>query len=381
MPAGVKVISPDSNATPAPRHKLATLEIGRFIAASVVMFSHITNEVSGNAATPGQQLFGGYEGPDILGVQYFFVLSGFVMLTAHYGDFGSLSAPLRFWWRRAIRIFPAYWLALIIPVLFHNGPIFYYTPSHLTPAYFTQLFTLAPWQMVEYVPPAWTLRFEMSFYIMFGLCLLPRVGKPLLALWIAFCIWHWCPHPVLAYLHISPVHPYIMILAAHGINLVNSCFTSPWEFCFFCGLGGGLAFIKLRPSPRLCALIIATGVLLAALLLPHAAWGRGSGSPVVMLCMAFSFACILFGLAWLERLALLRPGKFAARLGAMSYPLYILHMPILLLAANAFSWLHLPLPGLYALFAAYLAAIYTLTWAATVYFDQPIQRALRRIKV
>jgi peptidoglycan/LPS O-acetylase OafA/YrhL len=87
---------------------------------------------------------------------------------------------------------------------------------------------------------------------------------------------------------------------------------------------------------------------------------------------------VITGLAGLERARPLRRSRVARLLGAMSYPLYILHGSLMLMFSVAFgSWLRLGAAGLYALAIGGLVAIYAICAVVTFGFDQPLQRVLK----
>jgi peptidoglycan/LPS O-acetylase OafA/YrhL len=343
------------------------LEIGRFIAASTVVFAHLTGGVDGYAALPVHPIFDGLGRAGALGVQYFFVLSGFVMVSAHYNDFGKPGATLKFWWRRACRIYPSYWLALIIPI--------YYLHGFLTPSFSAQLFTLSPWHISDFIAPAWSLRYEMAFYMIFGLCLLPYVGKPLFALWVGLCVWRWVPGHMLHVLHLPP--PFLLArLAKEG----GDHFLSFFDYYFFAGAAAGAILMRFSPGRRTSAALLVGGAVLLLLSLPQIKYGDSYGDPMTVLVEAGFIATLMLGLAGLERHGIIRLGKTAARLGAMSYPLYILHTVFLL-----WAWNELPRPklspgGEYVVFFLAVVAIYGASALATFYFDQPVQRVLRRLR-
>ena len=46
------------------------------------------------------------------GVEFFFVLSGFIMVLVHRRDFGQPSKALVFMRKRVVRIYPIYWLVM-----------------------------------------------------------------------------------------------------------------------------------------------------------------------------------------------------------------------------------------------------------------------------
>lgn len=348
------------------RPKLGSLEVGRFVAALAVMLSHFTPDIARHAEIPSQHLFGGYICPGPLGLQYFFTLSGFVMASAHYKDFGKFGAVLKFWWRRACRIYPVYWLALCIPI--------YYLHRALTPQFTLHLFSLEPWDNNEFIPAAWSLRFEVSFYIMFGLCLMPYVGKPILALWVFLTFWRWCPQSVLPYLHL-PIPFALNNLAGY----FGDHFVAFFEFFFFAGLAGGWAYRALELGPRTSIILLGCGLLSLAFSLPELNWGAAYGPPMFMIFTGFVLSSIMLGLAGLERHNILRLGKTASILGAMSYPLYMVHEPLMLVMDQEIPDLKLSLMGLYGLFAFGLAVIFSVAAGVTFFFDKPVQSLLRAV--
>ncbi len=348
--------------------KLGALELGRFIAAVMVMLSHAVPYVNRHAASPAGQVFNAMAFPGSLGVQFFFVLSGFVMASSHHKDFGKLSAVPRFWWRRACRIYPAYWLALLIPIYY------LYRGMHLGQS--LHLALLDPWagnDFIEFIPATWTLRFELAFYVMFGLCLLPYIGKPLLALWVGLTVWH-CIDPTAQLLHPPYTMPFYWFIHYNAAR-----FVSFMEFYFFAGLAAGFAYAKLRLSRRVSMALMAVSLITFLAMLPTEDWGRNySSMPGFMLGMAAVIAANILGLAALERSGTIRLGKYALWAGAMSYPIYIFHEPILLLINNNIPLGQYQLPALYACLLATIVTILTATALVTFLYDQPIQRLLRR---
>jgi exopolysaccharide production protein ExoZ len=147
--------------------RLVSLECARFAAALCVGTDHI---VSFTAALRGGPVLHGFNLPPIIAVLFFFVLSGFVIYTAHHADFGDVRRLPRYVWRRACRIYPVYWLSLIAPL--------YFLWTQCSGVYLLDIATLSPFNngITELTPPAWSLRFELAFYLMFGLALLPRLA-------------------------------------------------------------------------------------------------------------------------------------------------------------------------------------------------------------
>ncbi len=340
--------------------KLRSLELGRFLAASIVAIAHLLLFINARAATPADQLFGGVEAPGALGVQYFFVLSGFVMMSAHYRDFGRWRSVPKFWWRRACRIYPMYWLALAIPI--------YYLYGMMTPHFSFGLLSLEPLTFPEFISPAWSLRYEIAFYIMFGLCLAPWFGKPLLICWVVavFCLWG----PFASLTHLEAV--------LFGPAVIQGHFLSFFEMYFFDGLLTGWLFMKFAPGRGVALATLILGVAAFGLSLPLIDWGRAYGSPHVLAFVGLELGATMLGLAWLESHGTLRIARICGFLGALSYPLYLLHSA-LMLAEDRFISKHLSYGGVWAWFIILFAIMYALSAGATLLFDQPVQRLLRRI--
>lgn len=348
------------------RAKLGSLEAGRFVAALLVMLAHAVPYVNGHAAPGARQVFGNMTMPGPLCVQYFFVLSGFVMAQAHHNDFGKPLAPLSFWWRRAWRIYPVYWLALVVPA--------YYLAGGLTPASALRLLSLDPLGTQEFVPAAWTLRFEMTFYLMLSLCLLPYLGKPLLACWAAFTIWRWCVPAVVLF------HPQALLWLSGFLQHHAAPFVSFMCFYFFAGLTGGYISARVPVSRRVSIAFMAVSLLTLIAMLPVEDWGTSyTASPMFMLAIAFAIAANVLGLALLERHGLLRLGRVAVFAGAMSYPLYMMHGPVLMLIDKNLTWGQHHVFGLYLAFFLTTAAIMAVTAAVTLCYDQPVQRYARKL--
>jgi exopolysaccharide production protein ExoZ len=175
---------PTPNAIPKNHH----IQALRGVAASLVVLDHSFGPLIEHGLLP--QWFdtvrfsiGG------LGVQIFFVISGFIMITTSYDDFGHAAKSLSFALRRIIRIVPTYWIGTLLafglysvmplqkhPSLAQLGQSLFFIPYSTDPAQ----------DMQPVLGQGWTLNYEMFFYTLFALALLlpRRVG--LSALFLAF---------------------------------------------------------------------------------------------------------------------------------------------------------------------------------------------------
>ena len=151
--------------------KLASLQVVRALAAWTVVFHHYVQLYNENSTAAIARFFWAH---GRVGVDVFFVLSGFVMCLVLQK---STKGPVTFFIDRVFRFAPAYWFfsAAVVACLsiFPRG--FFYTTYNLQSLVKTFLFIpgLNP-SGVGYVPVltvGWTLNFEMFFYAVLACCM------------------------------------------------------------------------------------------------------------------------------------------------------------------------------------------------------------------
>ncbi len=145
--------------SPVERPHFAGLEALRALAASMVVVHHVAS-----VANRGPEPFLTLAAVMDAGVSVFFVLSGFLIFrpfATHLLDGSPRQATLAFWWRRVLRIVPAYWLAL--SVLWAVGDL------QLGDAWWKHYLLLQPFDRFTAlggIVPAWSLSTEISFYLL-----------------------------------------------------------------------------------------------------------------------------------------------------------------------------------------------------------------------
>ena len=346
--------------------KLISLEIARFLAAVAVALEHLSTTIRDLQLGRAPLTM-----PASAAVLFFFTLSGFVIYNAHAQDAGKPGRIPRYVWRRFCRIFPLYWLSLL-PMLAVLWP-------GCSPAYLVKIFTLAPFagHIAELNPPAWTLRYELLFYIIFGFSLLPYARRVLLPVWgVALaCAWYQKLRGWGGALTLLPWLP--ENVSSHLFALNN--------IMFFAGLGAGWAFSRWRPGKRLLWPLLGFSTLALLWLLRLDDWGTQYPTTPRLPLTAAAFACVIFALAALERGAHLRLRRrwavFGAALGAMSYPIYLLHSAAGFVFSADFFFNptarqdFAPLPTFLLMLAITLLA----SALAAFLFDAPLQRLARRV--
>ena len=154
--------------------KKLQLQSLRAIAASLVVIDHaISNEIRHGLLSPTLFPIAWYVG--WMGVAYFFVTSGYIMLTTSERKFGQVASSWDFVWRRVARIVPMYWIATLVTFVLERH-------SHTIPDLIRSLLFIPYHHSVDgsqllrpVVFQGWTLNMEMYFYAIFAACLaLPR---------------------------------------------------------------------------------------------------------------------------------------------------------------------------------------------------------------
>ena len=260
-----------------------------------------------------------------LGVNFFFILSGFVIAMSLKNR--SASQFLR---ARATRLFPALWASATITFLVTL--VLAKTPTELTIlssglsmtfggdrwiSWAASLTGVPAWFGISAIDASyWSLLIEAHFYLLVAAVLTSRISK--LAL-LAFILW----------------------LVASALNFFyptwrfDMVFVLAWAPYFAAGMLFYRWFEK-GLSRSLVGPIILCFVL--SLSYAHKSALR-DGYEIVWLSMLivgffFAFFCVVAS----HRLEKILPSKLAQVLGAISYPLYLLHQVIGYLV---FNWLHL----------------------------------------
>ncbi|MEL6573349.1 MAG: acyltransferase [Pseudomonadota bacterium] len=165
------------------RPKLDGLQAGRAVAALLVVAFHINVFILPDRLYDGDRA-GAVFNMGYAGVEFFFVLSGFIMYHIHAKDFGVSTRAWTFFKRRIQRIYPIYWFILIgllgLYAVTGSGPDNKFEPL----AILTSLL-LIPTPDFPIMRVAWTLEHEMLFYILFlSLIVNKRIGFIVFAVWM-----------------------------------------------------------------------------------------------------------------------------------------------------------------------------------------------------
>lgn len=145
--------------------KINSLQVFRGLAALGVVLHHTAISTNAFVEKMPDWLSWAF-GHGFLGVDFFFVLSGFIIMSSHFDDEKSISSFKLYVSKRFVRIFPPYWpisIALIISYLLLPNL------SQGSRGEFSWLSSLLllPDSSPAALSVAWTLIHEMMFYMIF----------------------------------------------------------------------------------------------------------------------------------------------------------------------------------------------------------------------
>ncbi|MGH8000709.1 MAG: acyltransferase family protein [Brasilonema sp.] len=173
--------------------RLNLIQVFRGLAAVLVVFAHtdlIYNQNFNQDFLFKITTFGGS------GVDFFFVLSGFIMFYIHQKDIGHQNKLGIFLFKRFTRVYPLYWVILTSKIV---ASFLFSDSSNIKEISIGELikaFLLFPQDRgilsSSFLGVSWTLSFEIFFYLMFGLLILlkPKFSFPIIIAWLSVVFFH-----------------------------------------------------------------------------------------------------------------------------------------------------------------------------------------------
>jgi len=173
--------------------RLNLLQVFRGLAAVMVVLAHCDLIFNQNFQ---KDFFGKIFNFGSSGVDFFFVLSGFLLLYIHQSDIGNRSKLKSFFLKRVTRIYPIYWVVLTLKL---SASLFFgYDPdtSQRSILEIFKAYILFPQSQEilssSFLGVSWTLSFEVFFYLIFALLigLKPKLSFPIIFTWLLFALAH-----------------------------------------------------------------------------------------------------------------------------------------------------------------------------------------------
>jgi exopolysaccharide production protein ExoZ len=353
---------------------LINIQFLRMVAAMLVVFYHTSSQVSSTGVDQGA-LFAISEAVGFAGVDIFFVISGFIMAHTSFAH-GGLEGGWGFLRRRAARIYSGYW-----PFLLLAFPLFWWINPRLVQE--LDLFkNIILWPVFPLlIAVAWTLIFEMFFYLLFTLIISMTRDKRQLWLYALFAL--------------MVVWAVYSQFVRHAYALGQLEYMSKAEYYMFSPyllefLGGALlAYWMRRPAPGLLAssllLMAGSTLFLAGGWINNHYFGGSieQGYTVFYRVIVFGIPSLLIlaGVVRLDQNGLRAPVKFSLLTGGASYAIYLSHTLILVgmqklgfneFAASQGGW------KMQALYLSLILAILAYSVMHYRFIERPLHRLFKR---
>ena len=343
--------------------RIEQLTFTRFIAAIAIVIYHYGTDVFPFYLPYLAYIF---KAADV-GVSYFFILSGFVMIIA-YGDKSRVD-PAQYFKNRAARIYPVYLFALLLVTGYYMLRGWSLDPN----AFALNLLVLQAWlppYPLSLNYPGWSLAVELFFYALFPLLFnrfFTRTSLKKVAA-IVFIIWAVSQVIFLLLLHSSffkgfPSRSFDLLFYFPVLHLNQ----------FLVGNVAGLVFKRYLPKPKnydvwIVALVI---VLVALLRLPNPRIFHDG--LLALLFVPFIFlVCLNTGVIT----SFFRSKPFVF-LGEISYGVYILQYPAFLLAKDITELLHLQSKSV--AFAVFLFLLLLMAGLSYLIIEVPLRNKIKRM--
>ena len=300
------------------KKNLDWVQLLRGIAALLVVLCHARYALIG---TPGNPLADMLFAPGSMGVDLFFIISGFIMCYSTAGSDGSPGYVARFAIKRFARVWPIYAVITLLSVFVLSGGVDYFhvAANRLTFWHSLGMIPANPHYVPYFsltLPVGWTLEFEMYFYLTFAISMLfKRLRWFVLGSWVLLTV-------------------ILLPLGRRGFDMNISS-----------DLGYSVGYMGIVTSPFV--LEFAAGVLIGWLYLQdwarfrsrYVAWHAVGLSAAFALWMPYSnvtlylgptqygwpLALMVLAMALASKTVTIRVPALCMWLGSISYSLYLTH--------------------------------------------------------
>lgn len=305
------------------KQKLESLQVGRGVAAFMVLVFH--SQVFMRVVHPDSELTRIF-GFGRTGVDFFFVLSGFLMVYVHRRDFGMPRRLGVYAYKRLTRIYPIYWVlcAILIPIVF-LAPWVMQNQGKSTLSTLLMSVFLVPHDGARLIGITWSLEYEMMFYFAFAAFFVSaRFGLALFGAWFVAiaATGIWGP-ATLNSISVPQLSPFIL---GFMLNLHVGEFMLGMVAAWLVQRG-----VRLRMPRALLASALVAAAAFAAYETIYLPADRTLRSVTAM--YGVLAAIIVFAVVQTELRHSVRIPKWLTLLGAASYAIYLTHYLVVALAA------------------------------------------------
>jgi exopolysaccharide production protein ExoZ len=350
-----------------------SLQAGRAIAAILVVLFHLGIAISadkyfGITAFSIPFSFGG------AGVNFFFVLSGFIILTAHRNDIFQPRQLKSYIKKRLIRIYPTYWIIFLsVFFLALASAALRNTVPHNAFILLKSLFLIPQDIGAPVIIVAWTLQYEMLFYLFFAFLILSRWLSiiAVLAFIYIYINYHGAPLLPLPLLFLSSDNILLFVMGmAVSVTCTSKIAAMKNKPVFYTSVGivGVMLFLLLALSTVTDKSYASTNGINRLIAWQNLLYGLASSLIIFCLVKAEDEGHIIGGHGGLQLL------------GNSSYALYLIHYPLISVLCKLSLLIQLNKFGVTGAMIAYIIIFGICLLSSVVFFlwiEKPVITYLR----
>lgn len=291
--------------------QIQSIQALRGIAALAVALLHL----AGLQLLEGFRSDTGLYGYGWVGVDIFFIISGFIMVWVTQTIQSGPKTAGRFLAQRAVRIFPLWWVCVSFVALFffiiHQVPASPdVIPREDAWGYYLRSLFLLPQERAPLLTEGWTLIHELFFYCVFALIIAVKIRRFLVP---ALLVW-------------GAITGVGFHLGAAEINPAMGIIFSPLSFLFIAG--ALIASFKTSPAlSRFAIWVLVASIIWITVLVITGTLDKSSR----VLQLIIPLSLLLWSVVTLEQSGRLKIWQPLIGLGNISYALYLTH-PLVILA-------------------------------------------------
>lgn len=299
------------------------------------------------------------------GVEFFFVLSGFIIFAAHRADISQPQKLLTYIRKRFVRIYPTYWIIFLVVfgLAIVSSSLRNTVPHDLLVLLKSLLLVPQDKSLIggsgaPVLIVAWTLQYEMFFYLFFALLILNR--------WLATVA-----TIVLIYIYFNCSASSIFPLSFLSQNYI-----------ILFAMGMAVAYGYKRFQSNNPFFLVVVGLLVFFLLALDTVFNTDLLKDGRTIFYGVSASLIVFGLVQLEDGGRVVFGhRWMQLIGDASYSLYLLHFPLVSILCKLAMMVHLNMLGFLGAIITYIS-IFCISVVSALLFhlniEKPIASYLKR---
>lgn len=339
--------------------KIGQITFTRFVAAMAIVISHFNKDLFLYKIRYISDIFLRAN----VGVSYFFILSGFIMIVAYHQ---KASINYRDYYRnRLARIYPLYVLGLLLYLLTK------YSDFSIAKCllYLLGIQSWIPGKALVLNFPGWSISVEFLFYLLFPWLYNYFYSKGNKSIWI-IAILIWSGTQFFTNLYVNS----LAYKGPHTMSHEFSHYFPLWHINeFLIGNLAGLFFVKNRKEKNhdIAVTLIFAGILLSLILIPL---NFHNGLMAVLFVPLIYLISCNSGI--LTKIFSLKPLEF---LGEISYAIYIVHIPVLYILRSVL-WDYFQVYESNTVFLVYILVLMVVSAIFYWFIEKPCRDYLKKIK-